>query len=84
MDIFGSVAEWFLSLLPEWDDNGVVVTASNWVASLIQGASALGVWFPWQVLGVCFGLVTTWYLGSIGVRVLRWLVGFIPTMGSGT
>lgn len=83
IDLFTGVATWALSLLPKWDDNGIIVTASNWVTTLIAGAAGLGVWFPWGVLAVCMGLTSSWYGVIFLIKGVRWLVGWIPTMGGG-
>lgn len=76
--------DWFLGLfgpadIPDWLGN-----VSDFLASMINSAAGLGAWVPWAfVIGVSGTLLGVWLIGLL-IRVVRWLIGLIPTMGGGS
>ena len=73
--------EWFDSLfgpdpLPDW-----VTSVGGMVQDVINGASGLGAWVPWALAIAVFSLVGGIWLIAVSLKFVRWLVGWIPTMG---
>ncbi|SEH84155.1 MULTISPECIES: hypothetical protein [unclassified Leifsonia] len=89
------ITEWFLSLaggfitwliglfppataVPDW-----ITSAAGYVQNVINSGAGLGAWIPWPlVIGVGGFQLALWF-GLWSVKVIRWLVGLIPTMGGG-
>lgn len=78
------IADWFLSLFPEWDVPGDIVGFDNTLNGFVGSFDGLGVWVPWTLLFVCVGISIAAYLIGLSVRAGRWVLGLVPTMGGGT
>lgn len=72
---------WFLSIIPQFDDSGIIVNAQNIVTPFAAGIAALGAWLPWAPLVVLMNLMPGVYLVSLFARFLRALLGHIPAIG---
>lgn len=73
---------WIAGLMPAIsDDNGVLITATNFVGTMGEGAGLLGAWIPWTTLALCLGVVVPVYLGSMAVRLARAILGHAPLIG---
>lgn len=82
MDLFAGLGEWFISLMPDLNwANGMVVSASNVITSLMIGAASIGAWFPWDVLVSTAIVVLGVYFALFGLKVVRWLWGLTPLSG---
>lgn len=73
---------WLLTLLPNWtDEAGVIITASNGLASIIAGVASLSVWIPWGHIAYAAGLVFLAYFSMLVLRLARVLMGHVPFVG---
>jgi hypothetical protein len=76
------IGVWFFGLLPDadWSD-GMVLTATNALASVVTGMAAIGVWFPWAVFGVCAVFVVSSYFVLFSLKIARQLWAYVPFVG---
>lgn len=74
------LGEWVLSWLtfdiPDWFD-----TFTGIFAQIFASAVGLGAWVPWEVLTTMLATVFSLYGIILLIKAVRWLVGWIPTMG---
>lgn len=84
MTVGEHIANFFLGLfpadfeVPEW-----FIGAAGLMNELFANAVGLGAWVPWQALLLIITFVIgLWSVGLV-IKVVRWLVGIIPTMGGG-
>lgn len=76
------IAAWFLGLLPDVSAaDGMIVTASNALSSVMYGAGALSAWMPWWMLGITFTGVLGIYVAGIALKVVLKLWSFAPLVG---
>lgn len=76
-----TVADWFVSLLPEWDVPPEILGFATTVNDFVAGFSGLGVWAPWPLVIACAGIaVTAWVIG-LTVKGIRALAAHIPLVG---
>jgi hypothetical protein len=81
LDIAVGIARWGLAFLgtdepPEW-----LTTVGTFINSQIQGFAGLGAWVPWDFAILVAGANLTLWLVFLLVKAIRWVVGWIPTMG---
>lgn len=80
--LLDGMAQWFLQQFPA---DPQVISFIRDAAGVIQGAltnaQGLGAWVDWAYLILVFGIVTGVWLIGILIKVIRWLIGLIPTMG---
>jgi hypothetical protein len=77
-----SFLDWLISLMPVFSDaSGVVVTASNFLSTLVVAGASLGVWIPWQTVGICAGLVSSAYVTFLTFKAARALLAHVPFVG---
>ena len=95
--VFGSVVlvivEFFMSLggqIFAWasqnmssstDLDGVIVKSGTAIVPIIQGIGSMGVWIPWQVIGLCMGALFPLYLGAFLFKVARAIAAHLPLIG---
>lgn len=75
------IATWMLSLfdgleVPAWFD-----VFADVFASVIASGVGMGAWIPWTELFLMVSAVLGIWFTLFGVKALRWLVGWVPTMG---
>lgn len=82
IEVWVSVCAFFLAMLPDadWDD-GMVVTASNSLSSVLTAAGQLANWFPWTVLSATLVFVIGAFVALFMAKVTRWLWGLTPLSG---
>jgi hypothetical protein len=74
--------EWILSFFPQMTEaEGMIVTASNGLTSIILGASSLGIWVPWGTIAACLGITTGAYIAMFILKIIRVLAAHIPLIG---
>ena len=74
---------WFLSLFGTADPPAFITAVGTFIAGILESAAGLGAWIPWALVLTIAGVnLALWGIG-LTVRVVRWLVGLIPTMGGG-
>lgn len=88
------IFEWLLGLLDGLADFGLGLTdgleVPDWLdgfaglfADVAAACYGLGAWVPWWlVIGAVTATFSIWSVGLL-VKAVRWLVGWIPTMGGG-
>ena len=82
LGLWQNVVSWFLGLLPNMTDAaGMVVTARNWISSMIASGSALGVWIPWDVIAVALPLTLTIYIAIFVLKIVKNLWAMVPAIG---
>lgn len=64
--------------LPAW----VTETATG-IFAFMDSASALGVWFPWQMLSTVVGGLLTFYLAMFAIQLIRAAAKHVPLVGGG-
>lgn len=86
MTLSANIAEWLLSLFPPAPDGiaDVVSQLDDRVNSVMVQAAGLGPWLDWVYALVVVGIVTSIWVVGIVVRLIRWVISFIPTMSGGT
>jgi len=71
------VISWFDGVeVPQW-----VTAFSDILAQIVAGAAGLGSWIPWVLLAAVVGVTLVIWLSGFTVKAVRWLVGWVPTMG---
>jgi hypothetical protein len=74
---------WALSLLPQGPPPAWIGDFRGRLGSLLAGIDGMGAWLDWSfALVVVLAVVGAWAV-VLTVRAVRWLVGWIPTMGGG-
>lgn len=82
INLWNAVATWALGLLPDMTDAaGLVVTAQNYLAQVSVGASNLGAFIPWTVVGITLPVVLTLYVGLFILKIVKNLWAFVPFFG---
>ena len=81
LNLFGGIADWFLGLFgtaapPAW----ITDTAAG-ILGFITAGAGLGVWIPWSTFGIVALVVLFVWTSGFWLKVFRWLLGLIPTMG---
>lgn len=85
LGLMESLSTWFLNLFPENPElENFAADAVGVVQSALDSASGLGAWLDWVYALVVAGLIASIWLIGLIIKVLRWLVGLIPTMGGGS
>lgn len=76
-----AIAEWWVSLIPDWDVPAELISLDDTVNGFFDQWSGLGVWAPWALLGICAGIaIGTWVLG-VTVKAIRAIASYIPFFG---
>ena len=87
------IVEWFMLLAAQlWDGianglppatagDGVYITADRFLAPMAAGIASTSSWVPWGTLGVCLAIVTTLYVASFTIKLLRAIAAHIPFIG---
>jgi len=86
------IIEWFILLgaqlwegitsgFPAWDDSGVYITADRFLAPMTAGIAATSAWVPWGTLAVSLAVVSTLYVASFTIKLLRAIAAHIPFIG---
>ena len=74
---------WFLSLFPQGPAPAWMTTVGTFLQNLINSGAGLSPWIPWPlVIGVATFQIGFWVV-MVSIKVGRWLLGLIPTWGSG-
>lgn len=84
LQLAANVTTWFIGLWPAAASVPTWITgAAGYVQNVINSGAGLGAWIPWPlVIGVATFQVGTWFALWV-VKVVRWVIGLIPTMGGG-
>lgn len=71
------VLSWFDGIeVPTWLDDFAGI-----IAQVIAGGAGMGAWIPWALLWSVLAAVFALWLIGFTVKGVRWLVGWLPTMG---
>jgi hypothetical protein len=82
ISLWGTVSTWFLGLLPQTDPVGnFIVTAQSWLSSLLEGASKIGVWLPWDYLSIALPITLAFYFTLLLVKAAKNLWSYVPFFG---
>lgn len=77
-----TLALWVLSLFPTgWEVPSWLTTASDWLAGIVVQGQNLGAWIPWALMLTVLASTIALWGGGLLLKFVRWLVGWIPTMG---
>jgi hypothetical protein len=85
MGLMESLGVWFLELMPadaELED--FAASASGVIQDALDAADGMGAWLDWAYALFVAGLIAAVWLVGLVIKVVRWIVGLIPTMGGGT
>jgi len=84
--LFTSIGEWIVSLFPPPPDGftDVVAQLDDRVNSVMVQGAGLGPWLDWVFALTVVGIVVAIWLVGIIVRLIRWVISFVPTMSGGT
>lgn len=77
MGFFG----WLGTLFQGWSKPDWAEDASSQIATIVDGAQGLGVWFPFNVLSVVVASILTLYLIAFGTKFLLKVAAFLPFIG---
>jgi hypothetical protein len=82
LSLMATIGAWFMDLLPDadWSD-GMVLTATNALSSVVVGMAALGAWFPWAVFTVCTTFVLSSYFVLFTLKIARQIWAYVPFVG---
>jgi len=71
------VISWFDGIeIPDWFG-----MFAELLAQVLASAAGMGAWVPWGLLFSVVGAVFTLWGIIILVKAVRWVVGWVPTMG---
>lgn len=68
---------WITGLLPSFSESTTNAGLMGMLAPMADGASRLGAWIPWDVLGFWAPIVIAMYFATLILRVIKSL---IPTI----
>ena len=71
---------WVLSLFPTFTMPSWAGSFMTTLATILTDGANLGAWIPWAVIFGCVSFLLTVWLTGFGMKALRWLVSWIPTM----
>jgi hypothetical protein len=84
LDLAAGFYGWALSLLPSGPPPAWIVGFRARLGDVLDGLDGMGSWLDWSfALTVVLAVVGAWAVVLV-VRAVRWLVGWIPTMGGGS
>lgn len=70
-----------IGMLPDDDSADIVGSSASVIADVVAMGSGVSVWIPWGVAGVCFAFVTTFYVATFTLKIMRQLLAHIPLVG---
>lgn len=79
--VFFGIVEGIIALFPKGEPPAFIVQASGLMHEAFLAANGLGAWIPWSVAIATAGVVFTIWGILLVISGMRWLVGWIPTMG---
>lgn len=83
IDVFVMILNELLDALPVTPVPAWLADAGTYLPQVMAFASSMGVWFPWQVLGVVLSAVFGVWIASFGVKVARIIISHV-TGGGGS
>lgn len=75
------LGQFVIGMLPEDESSEIVGSASGVVANVVGMANGVSVWIPWSVIGVCFVAVSTFYIATFTLKIIRQLLAHVPLVG---
>jgi len=85
LGLLDTVGVWFFSLFPaDAAITSFVSDASSVIQDAIDAANGLGAWLDWGYALLVSSIVASVWLIGLVIKVARWLLGLVPTMGGGT
>lgn len=81
MDIWVGFTEWVLTLFGEDAPPSWLLNVGPFMTDVLQKASGLGAWFPFQVFGAVASFIAALWLAFWLIKGVRWLYGFTPFAG---
>lgn len=75
---------WFLGLWPAYTLPDWVQHPTDKISTALSSFAGFGVWIDWTLLVTVVTAVVAAYVLQLTIRLARWLLGLVPTMGGGT
>jgi len=83
LDLLFGIVEWIVGLIPEWTAPAEIAGLDDLVNDWFSQYAGLGVWVPWNVIGIALSII----FGALGVNVTArlglWAWSLVPVIGSG-
>lgn len=83
LGLFAGLQSWFVGLFGTDPPPAWMGTVGQFVGSLMQSARGLSPWIPWTLIVSIAAFNLTLWAAFLAIKVVRWVVGLIPTMGGG-
>ena len=81
MKVFFGIVNGIVALFPKGTPPGFITSVTPLLHQVYAGAVGMGAWIPWTLAATVAGIVFTTWLVLVTISAVRWLVGWIPTMG---
>jgi hypothetical protein len=81
MNLMFGLVNIIVGLLPQGPAPAFIANVSPTIHNIILASAGLGAWIPWAVALSTAGLIFGIWLTLSGVSAVRYLLGWIPTMG---
>lgn len=81
IDLGSTLLTWIIGFFGTEDPADWFTDVGTFVSGLLTSVAGLGAWVPWAIAITVWITLTTIWLVGLTIRVMRWLLGLIPTMG---
>lgn len=75
------IVEFITQYLPSGNPPAFISGASSSLHDMLLQAHGLSAWIPWSTAIGCAGLLFGLWVVFTSMAALRWLLGWVPTMG---
>lgn len=79
--IGSDLTTWALGALGTDDPASWFTTVGTFITNILASVAGLGAWVPWGIAIAVWGTATAVWTAGLLLKVARWLLGLIPTMG---
>lgn len=81
MKTFFGLVNGITALMPQGPAPDFMSNIAPQLHSVFLGAAGLGAWIPWALALSILGVIFSTWLVLTGISAIRYLLGWIPTMG---
>lgn len=83
LTVFSHLQVFFIESFGKSDPPAWMGTAGVFAGQLLSSAKGLGAWVPWTLILTVAGFNLVLWGTFLAIRIARWLLGLVPTMGGG-